>query len=102
MSGPSSEPNKSDPCCFCGTETPRLLQVPAGICESCACSVCRGFRRYDDRGFLYTGTWPALSFTPCTFCEGEGTKEAEARLGLGSRLEIQRRQKLKEEWGRSG
>ena len=63
------------PCIDCGSyDTGPLARTPHGICELCACASCRGFRRYDDRGFLYTGTWPSLVFTDCSTCKGEGRR----------------------------
>lgn len=67
-----------EPCCMCGSqETGPLAKTPHGICEACACEKCRGFRRYDDRGFLYTGSWPSLFFADCGDCKGEGLRPAK-------------------------
>ena len=68
-----------EPCEFCpaGTSGP-VARTPFGICEACACSECRGFRKRDDRGFLYTGSWPSLFFTDCVACKGEGTRSGQA------------------------
>ena len=67
----------SEPCCKCGSEaTGPSSRTPYGICEPCACWECRGFSTYDDRGNLYTGSWPSLFFTKCLMCGGTGLRSS--------------------------
>ncbi len=74
----------AEPCEFCNSPlTGPIAQTPHGICEACACSKCRGFRRYDDRGFLYTGSWPSLFFADCEGCNAEGTRAAQSEPSSG-------------------
>lgn len=64
-----------EPCVKC--ESPATGQevcTPIGICLTCACENCRGFRQFDDRGFLYSGNWPTLFFTDCLECKGTGLR----------------------------
>lgn len=62
----------SEPCVFCGSEdTGPDSRTPHGICRGCACPKCRGFKAYDDRGFLCTGQ-PYFTSTPCPTCKGTG------------------------------
>lgn len=39
-----------------------------------ACSTCKGYRWFDDRGFVACGQ-PAFSFTPCSECNPKGDRE---------------------------
>ncbi len=66
------------PCMFCHRDSGINVQTPVGICPACACSKCRGWRRFDDRGVLddYPRV-PAFDFHDCKACGGEGTRMAE-------------------------
>lgn len=67
-----------EPCCFCAsTDTGVESGTPIGICVDCACPTCRGFRRFDDRGFVVVNQ-PFLSATDCGECGGKGTRVADA------------------------
>ena len=70
-----------EPCEFCpeGASGPKQ-GTPYGICEACACAKCRGFRQYDDRGFLCTGQ-PFLTATDCPDCKGSGMRVTPAWAG---------------------
>lgn len=66
----------SEACDFCGSyETGPSHDTPHGICAKCACPTCRGFRVFDDRGFLFKGQ-PCFSTKDCDECAGEGTSTA--------------------------
>lgn len=39
-----------------------------------SCPTCKGYRWFDDRGFLATGQ-PAFSFDPCPTCNPKGELE---------------------------
>jgi hypothetical protein len=39
-----------------------------------SCPTCKGYRWFDDRGFLATGQ-PAFSFIPCSECNPDGLRE---------------------------
>lgn len=38
------------------------------------CPTCKGYRWFDDRGFIATGQ-PAFSFEPCPDCNPRGERE---------------------------
>lgn len=79
MSEPRTPSALVEPCEFCkAPATGPEYSTPHGICASCACTKCRGFRWWDDRGFVVVGQ-PFLDKTSCTQCGGEGTREAENR-----------------------
>ena len=68
-----------EPCCLCASDnTGPAARTPHGICPDCACTTCRGFRRFDDRGFLCSGSWPSLFFEDCAACGGAGTRSTQA------------------------
>ena len=67
-----------DPCVFCpSTTTGPDAGTPHGICRNCACTECRGFQWFDDRGFLCTGQ-PFLTKTRCPACGANGTRTSQA------------------------
>jgi DnaJ-class molecular chaperone len=68
----------SEPRCLCeSTATGPDAGTPIGICVECACEKCRGFRAFDERGFLLVNQ-PFLFSTPCPTCNGDGTRSAKA------------------------
>lgn len=39
-----------------------------------SCQTCKGYRWFDDRGFVASGQ-PAFDFTPCPTCNPKGERE---------------------------